>query len=58
MEINIQNKKKLLPEEVTTSDDIILLFNKAKRLEVLRRITYKMNNKALVDAEFLAFKPL
>jgi hypothetical protein len=50
------NKKKLTPHDVAASDDVTNLLNKAKRFEVLRKMSIKPS-KGLLDAEYLIFKP-
>ena len=55
MQINLTDKRRLTPEEVSSSEEIVNLIKKAQRLDVLRKLSTSVS-QALVDAEYLAFK--
>jgi len=49
-DLNIKNKKQLTAVEVATSEDIINLITKARRFEVISKMSFGGPSKALVEA--------
>lgn len=54
--LNLRNKKGLTPLEVAASEEILNILTKAKRFQVIERMSENKPSKSLKDAERKLFR--
>lgn len=55
-DLNIKSKKQLTAIDVATSEDIINLMTKARRFDVIAKMSFGGPSKALLEAQSRLFK--
>ncbi len=54
--LSIKNKKQLTPLEIATNDEILNLMTKAKRFEIITKLSFNKPSKAQLEAESILFR--
>lgn len=56
MNLSLKNKKQLIPLEVVANDEIATLLTKAKRFEIINKLSFNRPSKAIQEAENRLFR--
>jgi len=56
VDLNLRNKKQLTPLEIVANDEIATLLTKAKRFELINKLSLNKPSKAIQEAENRLFR--